>query len=196
MRLLSRRRMLTGAGIAGAAGLLTASTPTPTAAKAGTTGSTMDQALIDEKIGDLATIEELTHGTALIAAPEDETIGAYATSAPLFIAPFPCEIAWVALTVHRLAGVCVPANDSSYWTVQVRRFRGDGSSVVVAQKTTKASGGQAITYRVPWTFDAVPLDPASRVLQAGDTVDVAFVPTGSPPALGRPVYGQMRYRPL
>jgi hypothetical protein len=187
----ARRKLLGRAAVLPASAILTASVPVTTAPPAVAAPATEE--LIDEKLGDLATIEELTHGTLLDTAVDG--------SSPLFVAPFPCEILWAALLVGRLAGPLQPTSDTDFWDVQLRRFR-DASPVIVARKTTRHSAGpdlpagEAISHRVPWTFDAAVFDKSARVLQANDALDVAFVATGSPVALGRPLYAQVRYRPL
>lgn len=160
------------------------------------------------------TVEELTHGTALVTAQgttvalDPATGRSYATSAPLFIAPFPCEITWLSIAVQRAGAgdVLAPLSDTAFWDIQLRRFRGGNpAAVTVARKTTRVTAGggypagQAIRYRTPWTFDAALFDPAARMLQAGDLLDLAFLPTPNmavnPPGLGQPVYAQLRYQP-
>jgi len=181
--------------------------PTPTAFRA--IVDTDTEALIDQKIGDLASIEELTHGTALVTAQGTVVAGpdaqgrTYATSAPLFAAPFPCEVVWAALSVHRLSGVLQPLSNTSFWEVQLRKWRpGATAAQVIARKTSRQTSGgglpagEAIPYRVPWTFNATTLDPALRILQQGDMLDLAFYPYGTPAGFGQPVYAQIRYRPL
>lgn len=175
----------------------------------------VDTDYLDEKIKDLATIEELTAGAALISG-QGFSFGAVATSAPVWIAPFACEISWAALVAGYGYGdnVLHSLSDTKYWTVVVRRWRA-GTSTVIATKTTRLSAGmgdpfavgafvplpagEAAVNRRPWTFHAASFDATTAVLQPDDMIDFAFYPTRDsnlPAAWGGPMYGQIAYRPL
>lgn len=115
-------------------------------------------------------------------------------SFPVFVAPFACVIVAARLVTWQ-SGVAnnVTANDTNYWTVDIRRTRA-AASVTIASKTTKATGGETITYRVDWNFDAVTFNTTNRVLGAGDIVDFAFTETGTATDIPGPLM-QIRYEP-
>lgn len=113
------------------------------------------------------------------------------TSMPVFVAPFACEVVQAYLVCHQGS---VSASDTNYWTIKVRRVR-SGTAVDVASKTTQATGGEAITAKVAWSFDAVTFDSSNRVLQAGDVVDIGFFETGTADGLNNP-FAQIRYEPV
>lgn len=124
-----------------------------------------------------------------------------AISFPIFGAAFPLTVEAFSTTQWGSGGV--PASDSSYWTVELRRCRGltltTSQTDVIATRTTKvtASGGDpggAMPYRGDWNFDAATFDPANKVLQKGDIVSVAFIPTGTPANISFPG-GYLRYVP-
>lgn len=123
--------------------------------------------------GALASVEELVAAGVLFKG----TIAA-ASSYPCFVAPFACTVETLALSVWD-GGVSIAADDTNYWTVVLRRFRA-AVSVDISTKTTKVTGGEAVSSRRPWTFDAYSFDPTNKTLAKDDIVSVAFTPTGSP----------------
>ena len=135
------------------------------------------------------TISELVAGC--FSAASNFTISA---SVVAFSAPFACNIVQAQLVIWNTA---VAASDTDYWTVQVRRWRTGvgGGAVVIAEKTTKVTGGQAIVQRLDWNFDASAFDPTYKLLQKGDVIDFAFLMTGSPTSLNGP-FVQLRYEPV
>lgn len=176
----------------------------------------VDTEYLDDKLKNLATVEELTAGCSLISG-QGFSFGAVATSAPLWVAPFACEITWAALVAGYGFGdnVLHSLSDTKYWTVLVRRWRA-GLSTIIATKTTRLTAGmgdpvnagafvplpagEAAINRRPWTFHAASFDATAAVLQPDDMVDIAFYPTRDPNNLpapwGGPLYGQIAYRPL
>lgn len=133
-----------------------------------------------------ASISELVAG-----AQGTDLNSAAAGSAMVFVAPFACKV--VAASVVMTQG-SIAASDTNYYTVTIRRWRAD-ASVNVASKTTKVTGGEAITQRQDWNFDAVTFDATNQVLQKGDSIDFAFLVTGTPPSLAKP-FCQIRYEPV
>lgn len=112
----------------------------------------------------------------------------------VLIAPFNCQIVSARIAPQAAGGATVAASDTNYWTVQVRRFRA-GALAVIAAKTTQATGGQALTYRTDWNFNAATFDANNKLLQAGDIIDFAFLTTGAPAAIPGPIC-QVRYVPV
>lgn len=156
------------------------------------------QSQLDPQVTDLDTFktqvptnEELLFSTELTYwnAAEDPTT---AFIASILTAPFDMDILSVALAFdyYNLA-----ANDTSYWSAQVRFGDNSGWSTV-ATRSTQATGTNAngaITARKPWTFDGAAW--SSRRLTAGKLLGIAFTPTGSPGALNIPVNITVRYAP-
>lgn len=146
------------------------------------------QAALDAEIAERETVDETlaidlgaltaevdTLSTGYISAvysPVSISSSTLSTAVPfVFIAPFTCVINYAAI-VTAAAGIA--ASDTDYWSVELRRYRA-GVSAVIATKTTRVTGGQAVTQYVPWVFGT--LDPANKVLQAGDTVAFFFTET-------------------
>lgn len=111
------------------------------------------------------------------------------SSLPVFVAPFACTVEWAALESHDSS---VTASDVNFWTISVRRHRA-GVTTTIISKTTQVTGGQAITTRVGWIFTGT-YDVTNKILQAGDVVDFAFIPTGAPGAITK-IMLQIRYVP-
>jgi hypothetical protein len=131
-------------------------------------------------------IEELTSNGTI------ETTISATTSEALFIARF-------ALTVEALSLVKwntgdIAASDVDYWTVELSRYRG-GVGTAVATKTTKVTGGQAITSRHSWSFDAVAFNAVTKAFQAGDVLAMVWTKTGVPANIGQRAY-TLNYRPI
>lgn len=87
----------------------------------------------------------------------------------------------------------VAASDTDYWSVALKRYRG-ASVVTLATKTTKTTGGEAITADTGWSFDAVSWLEVLRRVRAADVLAVTFTKTGSPSAL-TDVTASFRYEP-
>ena len=107
-----------------------------------------------------------------------QTISA-ALEVPVHVAPYTLEAASLALATV----TTVAASDTNYWTVTVKR-RTNGVVFTLATKTTKVTGGEAITSWRAWDFDVIPI--STNVLLPGDTLTVTFTPTGSPTSIVNP----------
>lgn len=96
-------------------------------------------------------------------------------SAPIMIAEFPLRILAATFWCH---GGSLAASDSNYFTIDLSRNRAN-SRVTIATKTTKVTGGEAISQRTAWLWDAIPFDLSNSILAKGDAVEMVFTLTGS-----------------
>jgi hypothetical protein len=129
------------------------------------------------------TIEDLQCGTLLGDIPSTQT--------------YPVLIAQTASKAMALALVCsggITASDSNYWTVELKRYRA-GTATLIATKTTKVTGGQAVTANVPWTFSGVTFDTTYQQLSVDDALVLVCTKTGTPSDLSR-CYASVRYEPV
>lgn len=116
----------------------------------------------------------------LASASWGESVSA-SSSYPFFIAPVGCVIVASALEVHDAS---IAASDTNYWSITLRRYRANVSADI-ATKTTRVTGGEAIANRTTWNFDASTFHATNKILLAGDILDMAFVPTGTPTAISK-----------
>lgn len=121
-------------------------------------------------------------------------------SYPVFVAPFACSIAAVDIAVN---GTGFAANDTNYWTVNIRKFHAGAAVGTMAAKSTQVTppgGGvpsEAVATFSDWNFDAATFDPTHRVLAKGDYVNAQFLLTGSATGINWPVSCiQVRYEPI
>jgi hypothetical protein len=114
-----------------------------------------------------------------------------ALSLIVFVAPFPCTLAAASVINNTTT---IAASDTIYWTVNIRIFRATTFRGIAASKTTRITGGEAMTFRGDWNFDAVTFDPTLKVLAKGDIVEFQFAPTGTAATIGQPL-AQVRYEP-
>lgn len=131
------------------------------------------------------TLEELAVGSVLFTGAMSTT-----QSFPFFVAPFGLSVVQASLSNWDSA---VAASNTDYWTIDLRRTRAN-VTVVIASKTSRVTGGEAIPQRGDWNFDAVAFDPANKVLLKGDILNLAFTTTGSPTALNK-LAASARYIP-
>lgn len=111
---------------------------------------------------------------------------------PIFVAPFPLSIV-AASVIFGGPSTGIVANDTNYVTVTLRRVR-SGTDVVIATKTTQATGGQTMPARGDWNFDAVAFDANNKVFAKGDICAVQFGFTGAPAGVEKPM-ATVRYVP-
>lgn len=112
-------------------------------------------------------------------------------SIPVFVAPFPCLIPYAVIV--NVGSSTIAASDEDYWTVEIKRIHATTHSAI-ATKTTKTTGGQAITRYVAWDFGAVTFDADAALLAADDVVEFVFTKTGSPGSLANALL-EVRYEP-
>lgn len=136
-----------------------------------------------------ASIEDLVASSVLTTGTVTNT-AAY----PIFTAQFPCRITSCSVIIYETAGIAADS-DTIYWSVEVRRARA-GSEAVIATKTTKLTGGEAVGLRTDWNFDAATFDPTNKVLAKGDIVNVAFNETGTTPVGWAKPMATVRYEPI
>ena len=110
---------------------------------------------------------------------------------PVWLAPFACKITWAG--VMEFSGV-IPASDTDYWTVLLRRIRADAVATI-ATKTTKTTGGEAVAQRTYWGFDGVTFDTINQICQLGDAIDFRFEKTLAPNAWMTAILC-IRYEPI
>lgn len=141
-----------------------------------------------------ATVEELVE---TVVSPT--TVSA-TTSFPLWVAPFAARILSCALNFQSGS---IAADNTNYWDVQLRKWiEGVGGAVlgtdyfILADKNTKVTGGEAITMRKAWTFDAETFDATASALAKDDVLDVAFGKFGTAANLTAPYSITIRYSPL
>ncbi len=112
----------------------------------------------------------------------------------VFIPGFPCRIIAASLVVYGNSGGMIAANDTDYWDLRICRNRA-GAGNAFAIKTTKVTGGQAITHRVAWNYSTVSFDSTYRDLDAGDIVTIEMYKNGNPNPLTN-LMVSVRYSPL
>jgi len=142
-------------------------------------------AVIDEIASKSASVGELfasTYQPASFAAT---------TSFPIFVAPFPLVVKQVAVMVWNTT---LAANDTNYWRLAVRRMRAN-ASVEIASKSTQLTGGEGITQRTEWNFDAAVFSATNGLIAKGDAVDLGMFATGAPAALAGVVV-TVRFEPV
>lgn len=113
---------------------------------------------------------------------------------PIFIAMFPLKIVAASLAIYETAGIAADS-DTIYWTVEIRRTRAN-SSVVIASKHTKLTGGEAVGLRTGWNLDAATFDPANQICAKDDIIDVRFLETGTTPVGWAKPHVTVRYEPV
>lgn len=116
-------------------------------------------------------IEELVASTIFTTGTVTNT-----TAYPIFTAMFPCRVTACSVIIYETAGIAADS-DVIYWSVELRRARA-GSEAVIATKTTKLTGGEAVGLRTDWNFDAATFDATNKVLNKGDIVNVSFNEVG------------------
>lgn len=112
-----------------------------------------------------------------------------------FVAPYPLIVTGVSLVAY--GGATVAASDTNYWSISPRKVpaaTGGTGWVNITTRTTRVTGGAAIGYRNPWFFDGEIF--ASNTLATGEYIDIAFIATGTPGAIGAPVAVTIQYRPV
>lgn len=92
-----------------------------------------------------------------------------------WIAPWACTILSLDVVVETNS---ITADDTNFLTLDFRRLRA-GTTSVIATKTTKVTGGEAITNRVPWSFDGASWDPTAKVFAKGDMLQLRWSATGT-----------------
>jgi len=112
-------------------------------------------------------------------------------SFPIFVAPFALQVKQVAIMTWNLD---VAADDVNYWRLAVRRSRGPTTNEI-ASKSTQLTGGEAITLKTEWNYDAVTFSPTASIIGKGDVVELAVFKTGTPANLSGTICN-VRYEPL
>ncbi len=87
----------------------------------------------------------------------------------VFVAPYDCRIDQVSLT----SDIAVAANDTNYYSFQVQNVT-KSLSLLSAVKTTRVTGGQAITANAP--YDLSPNQ--NLVVSDGDVLQLQVTETG------------------
>ncbi len=88
----------------------------------------------------------------------------------VFVAPYDCKIDEVSL----VSDTTVAANDTNYYSFQVQNVT-RSQALLSAAKTTRVTGGQAITLNVPYK-----LSPnQNTVINAGDVLQLQVTETGT-----------------
>lgn len=111
----------------------------------------------------------------------------------LFIAPYPLTVLSVSVSFE---GWSLPANDTSYWGCQVKRWV-NNTGTVMADRTTQINGALAnggITSRTAWVFDSAPW--ADVPLSTNDLLLLRWYPVGSPASQMLPCTYTFRVQPL
>lgn len=138
-----------------------------------------------------ATIEDLFMSVTI--APRDYAVNS-SQSLPVFTAPFPLDVTSIRLVQWPGGAGGVTQSDSNFWTVTAQKINVGGTAqIAIAAKTTKVTGGSAISSRMPWTFDTSIL--ANPQMVAGETFNMSFTPTGTPPQIDGPIIISVGYRP-
>jgi hypothetical protein len=115
-------------------------------------------------------------------------------SSPIFIAPFPLAVTSVVLTMWG-GGSPIAANDTNYWSVEARVLDTAGTTQrVVATKTTRVSGGQAMGYRQPWSFTGLTFSNQDCV--TNEMINIALNKVGTAPDIFGALVATVGYRPL
>lgn len=127
----------------------------------------------------------------LFASLYQPTTFAATTSFPIFVAPFALVVKQAAIVVWNTT---LAANDTNYWRLAVRRTRAN-ASVEIASKSTQLTGGEGITQRTQWNFDAAVFSATNGLIAKGDAVDLAMFMTGAPTSLSG-VVCTVRYEPV
>lgn len=149
-------------------------TPSRLAAQVVTSDGRTAQEALDELDSEKAnanqtpTIEELLAGGFIVNPTASATI-----SYTVLHAHFALTVVSFSL-VNQDANMA--ASDTDYWTINLRKISA-GSATTIASKTTKATGGQAVTLAVPWTFDAVVF--SNNTFAKDDVLNIEFVKTGA-----------------
>jgi hypothetical protein len=112
-------------------------------------------------------------------------------SFPIFVAPFALQVKQASIMTWNLD---VAADDVNYWRLAVRRSRGPTTNEI-ASKSTQLTGGEAITLKTEWNYDAVTFSPTASIIGKGDAVDLAVFKTGTPANLSGTLC-TVRYEPL
>jgi hypothetical protein len=97
-------------------------------------------------------------------------------SFPIFVAPFALRVKQAAIVVWNSS---ITADDTNYWRFAIRRTRA-GAAAEIASKSTQLTGGQALTSRTEWNFDAAVFSATNGLISKGDIVDLAAFMTGAP----------------
>lgn len=143
-----------------------------------------------------ASIEELSFAVVVAGQFFGGTFGENAPQGNTFnqtawTAPFDCEI--LSCDVRK-EYTDVAASDVNYLRLQINRYRDVGGYDLIAEKTTKVTGGEPIVAKHLWSFDGVTFNAANAVLSRGDALALNFGSFGT--SVWRfPVNLTFRYRP-
>ena len=142
-------------------------------------------AVIDEIASTAARAEELFSSYYYV--------GSFAATAsfPIFPAPFALQVKQAAIVVWNTT---LAANDTNYWRLAVRRTRAN-ASVEIVSKSTQLTGGEGITQRTDWNFDAAVWSATNGLIAKGDVIDLGVFMTGAPAALSG-LAVTVRYEPV
>lgn len=141
--------------------------------------------------GTAASVEELAASVVFgVGSTVNDVIFTNNRGTTLWVAPFPCEIVWAAISFDYAD---VPASDTDYLTVKLVHQPSPAVGNNIAVKTTQASGGEPIVARQAWDFSQVAWTPT--IFDAGDLLrfDTDFTGTLQ---LRLPATVTLRYRPL
>lgn len=139
-------------------------------------------------VGTAASVEELTISVVLDTWLNQRTPGSD-RNLTLWIAPFPCRIMWVALSFDYMSKA---ASDTDYVTFRFDRLAG-GAATTLVDKTTQATGGEAITARTAWDFTQNAWTTAD--FAAGNLLTMSLNVAGTA-TIELPMTATIRYRPL
>jgi hypothetical protein len=141
-----------------------------------------------------AVIEEIASKSAavgeLFASHYNPATVSATTSFPVFVAPFALQVKQIGVMVWS-ANIAV--SDTNYWRFAARRSRAN-VEVEFASKSTQLTGGEAISARTEWNFDAVTFN-ANSLIAKGDSVGFAIFATGAPTAMVG-IVATFRYEPV
>lgn len=146
----------------------------------------IEQAVRDILVG-FATVEEQLASVNIL----DGTLAAGRYH--LFVAPFPLRLVQVSLT--QISGSTVTADNSNYWGVSVLRYRNGTQQGAVVTKTTQVSG-EAWAPSKDWNFDNSAFSDTHAEFAKGDTCQVQFTATGTPPATPARIGATFRWERL
>lgn len=149
-------------------------------------------ALVDDTgtVIDQTTVAENVVNDALFASAMTAQTMSTAVSVPVFCAPFACRV--IAANIVVWNNTTIATSDTAYWTVDLARNRAN-SHAIIATKTTKTTGGEALAQRTRWSFANLPFDATNALFAAGDSGEFIFTPTGTPATLAVPVCLTIQY---
>lgn len=88
----------------------------------------------------------------------------------IFVAPYDCKVDRVAV----ISDTGVPASDTDYYSFQVQNLT-RGNALLSAAKTTRATGGSAITADTPYYLGP----DQNQVVYDGDVLELQVTETGT-----------------